>query len=194
MFSSLIAELPDEGTHLRNSDRVKAIDRFVQYQKLRVVHDGKRNRQPLLHTKRILREKLLSLYGSPTKSNASLMAWRFGTPRKVAKIRRFPWRSDWDKNRAIQSDCQCGEAISFRSPAKVSPRFLPRRKWAASGQAAFSWSLSFLLRFFPADRRSFLFHMDTQIGNTLLGAILFCKMFGFDNVIAHISTSCLQIV
>ena len=60
-FSSLIAELPDEGTHLRNSDRVKAIDRFVQDQKLRVVHDGKRNRQPLLHTKRILREKLFIL-------------------------------------------------------------------------------------------------------------------------------------
>ena len=53
-FSSFSAKSLNKGTYLRNSNRVQSIDRFIQDQKLRIMHYCKSNGQSLLHSKGIL--------------------------------------------------------------------------------------------------------------------------------------------
>ena len=66
-LSALIAELADKSADFRDSDRIETVDRLVQYQQLRIMHDGKRNRQALLHSKRVLRKQLFVLIGQADK-------------------------------------------------------------------------------------------------------------------------------
>lgn len=58
-FSPDIAQLPDKIPDLGNAYRIQTIDRFVQNQKLRIMHNGQSNGQTLFHTKRILGVQLL---------------------------------------------------------------------------------------------------------------------------------------
>ena len=53
-FSSCVAKLPNKGAYFCNTDGIEAVDRLIQNQKLRIVHNGKGDGKPLLHTKRIL--------------------------------------------------------------------------------------------------------------------------------------------
>ena len=53
-FSSCVAKLPNKGAYLRNTDGIKTVDRLIQNQKFWIVHNGKGDGKPLLHTKRIL--------------------------------------------------------------------------------------------------------------------------------------------
>ena len=67
-FSSCVAKLPNKGAYFCNTDGIEAVDRLIQNQKFRIVHDCKGNRQPLLHAKRVLRKQLFILirYGIPS--------------------------------------------------------------------------------------------------------------------------------
>jgi len=53
-FSSCVAKLPNKGAYFCNTDGIETVDRLIQNQKLRIVHNGKGDGKPLLHTKRIL--------------------------------------------------------------------------------------------------------------------------------------------
>ena len=53
-FSSCVAKLPNKGAYFCNTDRIETVDRFIQNQKFWIVHNGKGDGKPLLHTKRIL--------------------------------------------------------------------------------------------------------------------------------------------
>ena len=53
-FSLCVAKLPNKGAYLRNTDGIKTVDRLIQNQKFWIVHNGKGDGKPLLHTKRIL--------------------------------------------------------------------------------------------------------------------------------------------
>ena len=62
-FSSCIAKLPNKGAYLRNTDGIEAVDWLIQNQKFWIVHNGKGNRKPLLHTKGILGKELFIFVG-----------------------------------------------------------------------------------------------------------------------------------
>ena len=64
-FPPFRTEVTDKRAHFRNSNRIKTVNRFVQNQKLRVVHNGKGNRQSLLHAKGVLGKQLFVFIGKP---------------------------------------------------------------------------------------------------------------------------------
>ena len=71
-FSSCVAKLPNKGAYFCNTDGIEAVDRLIQNQKFRIVHDCKGNRQPLLHTKRVLRKQLFILVRKPDQIQSIL--------------------------------------------------------------------------------------------------------------------------
>ena len=62
-FSSGVAKLPNKGAYLRNADGIETVDRLIQNQKFRIVHNSKGDGKPLLHTKRILGKELFIFVG-----------------------------------------------------------------------------------------------------------------------------------
>ena len=62
-FSSCVAKLPDKGAYFCNTDGIKSVDWLIQNQKFWIVHHGKGDGKPLLHTKRILRKELFIFVG-----------------------------------------------------------------------------------------------------------------------------------
>jgi len=62
-FSSCVAKLPNKGAYFCNTDRIETVDWFIQNQKFWIVHNGKGDGKPLLHTKRILRKEFFIFVG-----------------------------------------------------------------------------------------------------------------------------------
>ena len=62
-FSSCVAKLPNKGAYLCNTDGIETVDRLIQNQKFRIVHNSKGDGKPLFHTKGILRKELFIFVG-----------------------------------------------------------------------------------------------------------------------------------
>ena len=102
----------------------ETVDRLIQNQKLRIVHNGKSDGKPLLHTKGILRKKLFIFVRQSYQIESvfdGMTVWyapQSGKDTQVLCAGQYR-----DKSRGTQSGCRYGAAASFRSPARAFPRF-----------------------------------------------------------------------
>ena len=186
-FPGGVAQFPDEIAHLCDTDGVKAIDRFVQDQKLRVVHDGQCDGQPLFHAERILREQLFipirqiddlqrafDILGAFQSAQIGKDAQVFCPGQIGVEPRRLNQRPNARQNLLLvaakrlakQADCTRGRV--GQSQKHPHGRCF---SGAVAAQQAINAPLA---------------HMDGKVGHTGLRPILFGKAACFNHIIAHV--------
>ena len=191
-FSAFVAQPPDKGADLRDSDGVEPVGRFIQNEKLRVVHHRKGDRQPLLHAERILGKQLFIPIGKSNQVQGVFDRVTAGYAPQGGKdaqiLRRRQIRI---KTGGFNQAADPGQHFLFISPKGLSPEFDFPGRWFRQSQKHFhgrclSGSVSSEQTVDPA-----LFYMDIQVRNAFLRAVLFGKMSGFNDKFVHHASSVL---
>ena len=110
--------------YLCNTDGIEAVDWLIQNQKLRIVHNGKGDGKPLLHTKRILRKSFLCFVGQSYQIQSvfdGMIVWY--PPQGSKDTQVLCAGQNLDKSRGLNQATDTGQQ-PFHSPAKGFPQIL----------------------------------------------------------------------
>ena len=186
-FPGGVAQFPDETAHLCNTDRVKAIDRLIQNQQFRVVHDSQCDGKTLLHAQRILGKQLfVPVRKVDNLQRAFDVFGAFESPQIGKKSEDFLFPSGSDKTQVLRSENQYEAGCFFVAAKRFAENLHIAGRWSGKTQqhphgGGFPGSVTAQ----QAVDTPFS-HMDGQIGYTVLFPVCFGKATGFDNIIAHV--------
>ena len=185
-FPPFITEVTDKGTDLRDSNGIKAVDRFVQDQKLRIMHDGKGDGQPLFHAEGILGKQLfISVRQAHQIQRVLQRAAVRDSPQSGKNAQVFRGGQIRIKSGGLDQAADPGQQLFFICPQRLSPdQHLPGGGLCQPQQHFHGCGLSGPVSAKQAVDTPFP-NVDIQIGDAFLRSVLFGKMFCFNYILSH---------